>query len=86
VPVESDAPDTPRPRTQPAERKTSQNEASQSKTSGGAWARTVAMLRESLDRATKLYRNDAILRIDDDALKVKPRHGQSRPSKSEHRD
>ncbi len=91
VPVESDAPDTPRPRTQPAERKTSQsstsqNEASQSKTSGGAWARTVAMLRESLDRATKLDRNDAILRIDDDALKVKPRHGQSRPSKSEHRD
>jgi hypothetical protein len=91
VPVEADAPDTPRPRKQPAERKTSQsstsqNEASQSKTSGGAWARTVAMLRESLDRATKLDRNDAILRIDDDALKVKPRHGQSRPFKSERRD
>jgi hypothetical protein len=39
------------------------------------------MLRERLDRATKLDRNDTILRIDDDALKVKPRQGQSRPPK-----
>jgi hypothetical protein len=46
----------------------------------------VAKLRESLDRATKLDRNDAILRIDDDALKVKPGNGENRPSKSERRD
>jgi hypothetical protein len=53
----------------------------QGNTSQGAWARAVAMLREQLDRATKLDRNDTILRIDDDALKVKPRQGQSRPPK-----
>ena len=43
----------------------------------------MATLREKLDRATKLDRNDAILRIDDDALKVKPGQGQGRPSKSD---
>jgi hypothetical protein len=64
----------------------SQGTASQGTASQGAWARAVAMLREQLDRATKLDRNDAILRIDDDALKVKPRHGQSRPTKSERPD
>jgi hypothetical protein len=60
---------------------TPQGNTSQGNTSQGAWARAVAMLRERLDRATKLDRNDTILRIDDDALKVKPRQGQSRPPK-----
>jgi hypothetical protein len=60
---------------------TLQSNTPQGNTSQGAWARAVAMLRERLDRATKLDRNDTILRIDDDALKVKPRQGQSRPPK-----
>jgi hypothetical protein len=58
----------------------SQGTALQDAASQGAWARAVALVRERLDRATKRDRNDTILRIDDDALKVKPRHGQSRPS------
>ena len=86
VPVRSDAPVAPRPPKRPQGSKTSQSTTSQGATSQGAWARAVAMLRERLDRATKLDRNDAILRIDDDALKVKPRHGQRDRSKSERPD
>jgi len=75
------APESKSSQTKTLPTETLQSNTSQGNTSQGAWARAVAMLRERLDRATKLDRNDTILRIDDDALKVKPRQGQSRPPK-----
>jgi hypothetical protein len=75
------APESKSSQTKTLPTETLQSNTPQGNTSQGAWARAVAMLRERVDRATKLDRNDTILRIDDDALKVKPRQGQSRPPK-----